>query len=94
MAVLTCTYNLCFEQKKEKYHIFSSENLCFYSREKSLNISWACFRNGWAVAAQLIPFVLAYMLKASFLMAGLIFILAVINKALDYGVPAGSKVHF
>ena len=25
---------------------FSSENFRFYSREKTLNIAWACFRNG------------------------------------------------
>ena len=28
-AVLTSTYNLCFEQKKEKYQNFSSENFHF-----------------------------------------------------------------
>ena len=33
-AVLTCTYNLCFEQKQEKYHIFSSENYLFNNLEK------------------------------------------------------------
>ena len=29
MGVLTCTYNLCFEQKYEKYYNFLSENLQF-----------------------------------------------------------------
>ena len=29
-----------------KNQLFSSENYRFYSREKSLNIAWACFRNG------------------------------------------------
>ena len=31
-AVLTCSHNLCFEQKYEKYYSFSYEN--YYSREK------------------------------------------------------------
>ena len=44
-AVLTCNHNQCFEQKKEKYNIFSSENYDFYSLEKSQCIAWACFRN-------------------------------------------------
>ena len=44
-AVLTCTHNQCFEQKYEKHHNFSSENYCFYSREKLQYITWACFRN-------------------------------------------------
>ena len=40
-AVLTCTDNICFEQKYEKYHIFSAENFqCF-----SLFNAWASFRN-------------------------------------------------
>ena len=43
-AVLTCTHNLCFEQKSEKVKN-STENCHFYSREKSLYIAWACFRN-------------------------------------------------
>ena len=32
-----CMYDLCFEQKEEQYHNFSSENyhFIFYSREKS-----------------------------------------------------------
>ena len=41
-AVLTCTHNLCFEQKYEKYYNFSSENYHFYSREILLYIAWAC----------------------------------------------------
>ena len=45
-AVLTCTHNQCFEQKKEKHHNFSFENDLFYSREKLQYITWACFRNG------------------------------------------------
>ena len=44
-AVPTCTHNLCFEQKQEKYHNFSSENYRFYSCEKSLYIAKACCRN-------------------------------------------------
>ena len=28
-----CNHNLCFKQKLEKYHIFSSENYHFYSRD-------------------------------------------------------------
>ena len=45
-AVLTCTHNLCFEQKNENYHNFSSENYHFYGCEKSQYIARACFRNG------------------------------------------------
>ena len=33
------------KKKQKKYHNFSSGNNRFYSREKSLNIAWACFRN-------------------------------------------------
>ena len=40
-AVLTCTHDICFEQKQEKSHIFSSES--FYSREKLQYIAWACY---------------------------------------------------
>ena len=29
MAVLTCTHNLCFEQKKENYHIFHLKIIVF-----------------------------------------------------------------
>ena len=45
-AVLTCTHNLCFEQKYENSQKISTENCLFYSREKSLYVAWACFRNG------------------------------------------------
>ena len=44
-AVLTCTHNLCFEQKYEKYQIFSAENFQFLKLKKSLFIAWAIFRN-------------------------------------------------
>ena len=40
-----CTHNLCFEQKYENSLKNSTENCHFYSREKSLYITWACFRN-------------------------------------------------
>ena len=40
-----CTHNLCFEQKEEKYHNFSSKNYHFYGREKSQNIAWSCLPN-------------------------------------------------
>ena len=46
MAVLTCTYDLCFEQKYEDSQNISNENCHFYSHEKSLYVAWACFRNG------------------------------------------------
>ena len=41
-----CTHHLCFEQKEEKYHNFSSENYNFYSCEKSQYIAQASFLNG------------------------------------------------
>ena len=37
--VRTRTHNLCFEQKYENKHTFSTENGHFYSREKSLYIT-------------------------------------------------------
>ena len=40
-----CTHNLCFEQKSEESHNFSSENDHFYSREKLQYITRACLRN-------------------------------------------------
>ena len=40
-----CTHNLCFEQKKKKCHIFSSENYHFYSREILQYIAQICLRN-------------------------------------------------
>ena len=45
-VVLTCTHDLCFEQKLEKYHNFLTENYHFYSGEKLQYIARACFRNG------------------------------------------------
>ena len=42
---LWCTHNQCFEQKREKYYIFSSENIHFCIREILLYIAWACLRN-------------------------------------------------
>ena len=44
-AVLTCTHNLCVEQEFENSKKKSTENCNFYSREKSLYVSWRCFRN-------------------------------------------------
>ena len=44
-AVLTCTHNLCFEQKEEKYQKHSAENFHFLKHKKSLFIAWACFCN-------------------------------------------------
>ena len=44
-AVLTCTHNLCFEQKYENSQKISTENFHFYSREISLYIAWECLRN-------------------------------------------------
>ena len=44
-ADLTCNHNICFEQEYEKGKKKSTENCRFYSREKSLYIAWACFRN-------------------------------------------------
>ena len=44
-AVLTCTHNLCFEQKLEKYQNFSTENFQFLKLKKSLYIACACFRD-------------------------------------------------
>ena len=44
-AVLTCTHNLCFEQKYENYYNFSSENNHFNSREILQYIARTCLRN-------------------------------------------------
>ena len=44
-AVLTCTHNICLEQKYENSQTISTENCHFYSRKKSLYIAWTCFRN-------------------------------------------------
>ena len=40
-----CTHNLCFEQKYENSQKISTESCHFHSREKSLYVAWACFRN-------------------------------------------------
>ena len=46
-AILTCTHNLCFEQKYENSKKKkSTENCHFYSREISLYIACVCLRNG------------------------------------------------
>ena len=45
VMVLTCTHNLCFEQKYEKYRNFSTENFHFLQLKKTLYIAWASFRN-------------------------------------------------
>ena len=48
ILVLTCTHNICFEQNYENSQNNSTEkteNRLFFSREKSLFIAWACFRN-------------------------------------------------
>ena len=42
-----CTHDLCFEQKLEKHHNFSSENYHLNSREILQYITWACLRNGF-----------------------------------------------
>ena len=43
-AVLTCTNNICFEQNMKIVKKLT-EKCHFYSREKSLYITWVCFRN-------------------------------------------------
>ena len=40
-----CTHDLCFEQIYENSQNNSNENCHFYSREKSVYVAWACFRN-------------------------------------------------
>ena len=52
-AVLTCTHNLRYEQKYENSQKISTENRHFYSREKSLYVAWAWFRNLKTVESQL-----------------------------------------
>ena len=44
-AVLTCTHNLCFEQKYENSQNFSTENCHFTYRGISLYIAWECLRH-------------------------------------------------
>ena len=51
-AVLTCTHNLCFEQKYENTHKISTENCHFYSCEILQYIAWTCFRNGTGLVLQ------------------------------------------
>ena len=46
-------HNLCLEQKYENLKKKSTENCHFYSREKSLYVAWACFRN---VSGHCLPF--------------------------------------
>ena len=48
-AVLTNTHNLCFEQKYENSQNIPIENCHFYSREKSLYITWASFRKIYTI---------------------------------------------
>ena len=48
-CLLTCTHDLCFEQKYENSEKESTENCHFYSHEKSLKVAWACFRNDGSV---------------------------------------------
>ena len=50
-AVLTCTHNLCFE---EKYKKFSDKKLQFLKLKNSLYIAWACFRNVHNVFGEMI----------------------------------------
>ena len=42
--VLTCTHNLCFEQKLENNYNFSPESDRFSSREILQYISYSCLR--------------------------------------------------
>ena len=44
VLVITCTHNLCFEQKYQK---FSTENFHYIKLLKSLYIAWACLRNAF-----------------------------------------------
>ena len=53
-AVLTCTHNICIEQKYEKSQKISPENCHFCSREKSLYVAWACFCNGFFLKMNLL----------------------------------------
>ena len=55
-AVLTCTHNICFEQKYENSKKNQLKIAIFYSREKLLYIAWACFRNEMPVEAILMHF--------------------------------------
>ena len=37
--VLTCTHNQCFEQKEEKYNIFSSKIILFTALKNGLSVA-------------------------------------------------------
>ena len=41
-AALTCTHNLCFEQKYGKYQNFSTENFHFLQMKKICCILYGC----------------------------------------------------
>ena len=43
--ILTCTHNLCFEQKWETYQNFHLKIFQFLKLKKSLYVAWTCFRN-------------------------------------------------
>ena len=43
-AVLTCTHNLCFEQKYENIKKNQLKNVIF-TAVKIVYVAWACFRN-------------------------------------------------
>ena len=56
-AILTCTHNPCFEQKYENSKKKDQVKIIiFFSREKSLYIAWACFRNEIVLLRLLICF--------------------------------------
>ena len=44
-VVLTCTHNLCFEQKYENNQKILTEIVIFTAVKKSLYVAWAGFRN-------------------------------------------------
>ena len=54
-AALTCTHNICFEQKYENSKKKSTENCHFYSCEKSPYVAWACFRNSILISQFSVP---------------------------------------
>ena len=55
VLVRTCTHNICFEQKNKKNSKTNpTENCDFYSREKSLYMAWAYFRNVHTVSGNLV----------------------------------------
>ena len=65
-AVLTCTHNLCFEQKYENSQKHSTKNCHFYGSDILLYIAWACLRNEYKPGGLLHP----YQLDESKLMFG------------------------